>query len=106
MDMCVWNLQINADSVDAFFDLQVGAVTDTNNGSGTASAVSSSIQAAVNGFYKCTLQFFDTAVGPSFFVLALSNAADNSGSLLFGSPNYTGDGSSGIWMWRPKWGNT
>lgn len=94
-------LQIIQDNTSAIFDLQAGAVTDTT-ASGTASALTTSIQAAVNGFYKCTFQFFDTASSAGFLNYALSDVQDDSGTLISGSPSYLGVVGVGIWMWRPK----
>lgn len=93
-------LQIRQDGSDAFFDLQDGAVTDTNL-SGSSSSPVTSIQAAANGFYKCTFQFFHTAGTDGFLNFGMSDVPDNSGTLVSGSPSYLGNGS-GFWLWRPK----
>lgn len=66
------------------FDLSTGAVDD--NQSGGASIVSIG-----NGWYRVVVTKTATATAPSTFQIRVSNTA--------GATNYTGDGTSGIYIW-------
>lgn len=94
-------LQITCE-VSAIFDLQTGTVTDVDTGSGSQSAIVASCQAAMNGFYKCTVQFFDTGPAGGYYVWGLSDRSGLVGANAFGNVLYTGDGSSGLYLWRSK----
>lgn len=83
----------------AIFDLDAGTVTASGvTGSGQI-ATNATIQAAVNGFYKCSFDFKLAAdVTSSFQSVALSDSA----SLTEEIPEYTGDSVQGVYIWRPK----
>jgi hypothetical protein len=70
------------DSNGVFFDLS--AETASNVGTG---ATSSSITAVGNGWYRCVLTY--SSVGPFFYV----------GLATGGTTIYTGDGTSGLFVW-------
>jgi hypothetical protein len=72
----------------AIFDLTLGTVTS----SGLGQYLNSSITAAGNGWYRCSISFTGAAVAVSC-VAYLSNASNTS------APVYTGDGTSGIFVW-------
>jgi len=95
----------SAEFLTAIFDLQAGAVTDSDivhAGTGTA-IVSTAIAAAVNGFYKCSLTYkIDTTTTGIYLQFFMSNVATYGAPLQFDAPQYTGDGSSLIYLWRPK----
>ena len=73
----------------AVFDLTLGTVTLT----GGANYVSSSIAAAGNGFYRCSV----TVVAASTASLNCNVYMQNTGSSA--AAGYTGDGFSGIYIW-------
>jgi len=71
----------------AFFDLTNGTVSDT-----TDSAVSASIVSVGNGWYRCILT--QQATGGTYApFIGLSSSG------IFGGQSYTGDGTSGIFLW-------
>lgn len=85
-----------------YYDTQTGTITDHGTiGSGVYT--SSQVEAGANGFYKVTLVGEVKATSDaSYFQYSLSNAATYGAPLTADSPKYTGDGSSGILLWRPK----
>ena len=68
-----------------------GAGTASINTSGTSTTAS--IQAFANGWYRCTLTSQATATGSTAIQFRLSNSSTNA------SASYTGDGTSGIYLW-------
>jgi hypothetical protein len=68
-----------------------GAGTASINVSGTSTTAS--IQAFANGWYRCTLTSQATATGSVGTQFRLSNSSTNASS------SYTGDGTSGIYLW-------
>ena len=86
-----------------YADLQDGLITDTEV-FGTGSISSTSIAAAVNGFYKVSASgsFGASETGDRYFTIALSNVATYGAPLSNELPQYTGDGTSGIYVWRGK----
>ena len=89
----------------AYFDLQSGAVTNsgTVSPSGGTAVTSTSIAAAVNGFYKCTITGIvdGTSTGP-FFQFMASDVGTYGAPLTADSPSFAGNTSNGIYVWRPK----
>lgn len=78
-------LQLNNTTVagSAFFDIANGVV-------GTTSSATATITPAGNGWYKCTITVTATAAANAWRIyLASSN----------GTTSYTGDGTSGIYIW-------
>jgi hypothetical protein len=70
-------------SASAYFDVQNGALGTVANGT-------ASIVAVGNGWYRCSLAFTSTSTsGYVFTQLASAN----------GTVNYTGDGTSGLFLW-------
>ncbi len=67
----------------SYFNLSTGAVITSG------SSVTTSISNAGNGWYRCSVTF--TTTGTGFFV-RIANAVG-------GSATYTGDGTSGIYIW-------
>lgn len=89
----------------AYFDLQTGSVTDSGsvNPSASTAVTATSCQAAVNGFYKCTLTgIVDDTSTNTFFQACLSDVATYGSPLDSGSPSYAGNSSNGAYLWRPK----
>lgn len=78
--------------VYATFDLQTG--TSTINGI-TTSNIAASTQAFPNGWYRCTVTATITAGTTPAVGLFLSNVSGSSSTL----PSYTGDGTSGVYVW-------
>jgi hypothetical protein len=69
--------------VGAYFNLATGTV-------GTVTGATATIVADANGFYKCTLAFSAVTGGVNVYV----NVANSNGGV-----SYTGDGTSGIYIW-------
>ena len=77
-------------NVTASFTLSgVGSYTISTSGTST----SAGIQAYPNGWYRCYLTSQATASANPAFQFRLSNSSTN------GTPNYLGDGTSGIYVW-------
>ena len=92
-----------AGSTSAYFDLQAGAVTDTDVIGAAQSIANATIQAAVNGYYKCSCDVRLSATTTAVYaIFALSNVGTYGAPLDSDSPQYTGDGTSGAYLWRPK----
>lgn len=72
----------------AIFDINAGAVTLT----GGAQYVSSSVSSVGNGWFRCSVTFTSGAVSVAN-VVYLSNASNTQ------APVYTGNGSSGAYIW-------
>jgi hypothetical protein len=85
-----------------YADLQNGIITETGV-AGTGVNTSSTIEVGANGFWKITNVGYgepDNVI--NYYVLALSNRSTQTGTTFLGNPQYTGDGTSGIYLWRPK----
>ena len=83
--LIIYTLGGIAASTAAWFDLQNGVV-----GSRGANNVNATIQSVGNGWYRCTSTWVATgSSGQLYFQLASSN----------GGTTYTGDGTSGIYLW-------
>ena len=85
----------------AFFDLQTGTVSSsgTNNPDGATNLSSVTCEAAVNGYYKCTVIGTVDSVSNAVY-LKLYGSSSGSGTVNF--PTYTGNTSNGFNFWRPK----
>jgi hypothetical protein len=82
-----------------FADLQTGTITDS--GATGITLNSSSIQAAVNGFWKVTTQFEmapTSLLENSYYLYALSDVSSGGDAEV----SYAGNGSGNIYLWRPK----
>lgn len=93
-------------TIYAYFDLLTGAVTASGIGvnSGTTTIGTPTIEAAVNGFWKCTVpgvRLNGTAALP-FFQLMASDVGIHGAPLVSDSPSYAGNTSNGLHVWRPK----
>ena len=71
---------------NAYFDLSNGTVVSTTGG-----FTSASIEAYPNGWYRCVGTMLPTSSGTNNVYITLVNSGTTS--------NYTGDGSSGIYIW-------
>jgi len=86
----------------AYFDLQTGAVTDTEITGGAQSVANATIEAAVNGYYKCSVDVrLSATTTAGYFIMSLSDVGIYGSPLESDCPTYTGT-SSGIYLWRPK----
>jgi len=86
----------------AYFDLQTGTVTNSGVDTGT-SVTATSCQAAVNGFYKCSLTGIVDGSSTAPFVHAMcSDVATYGAPLDSNSPSFTGNAANGLYLWRPK----
>jgi hypothetical protein len=82
----------------AVFDLSSGVVSQTASGAGTGfTGVSSAIEDAGNGWYRCSI--IATTPGDTILAFHVANAASGLVFSTFGSITYTGDGTSGIFVW-------
>lgn len=86
-----------------YVDLQTGTITDTNV-SGTMTLSSTSIASGANGFWKITMEanFGASETGDRYLVIVLSPVDTYGVPLVNDNPSYTGDGTSGVYLWRPK----
>ena len=73
-------------STNAYFDLSAGTVVTTTGG-----FTSASIEAYPNGWYRCVGTMLPTSSGTNNVFITLVNTGTTTG--------YTGDGSSGIFLW-------
>jgi hypothetical protein len=76
----------------ASFDLSAGAVSGIRTGSNT----SASIVDAGNGWYRCAITFTSTRTGTSNFFSQIGIITTTGD---WASPNYIGDGVSGLFLW-------
>lgn len=87
----------------AYFDLQTGTVTDSGVLNGAQTTTNVSIEAALNGYYKCSAEMRNSASATnSYFIFSLSNVGTYGAPLASNRPSYAGDNTSGIYMWRAK----
>ena len=86
-----------------FVDLQDGVITDTDiiGGGADSEIIDTKVAQAANGYWKVSLVFRLHAAAVVWHV-SLSDRPANTGLLDNQSPTYSGDGTSGIYMWRPK----
>lgn len=73
-------------ATDAFFDLSNGTVVTTTGG-----FTSASMEAYPNGWYRCVGTMLPTSSGTNNVFITLVNSGTTT--------NYTGDGSSGVFIW-------
>ena len=81
----------------SIFDLATGSVTQQSNGSSWSGAYDATITTAGNGWYRCSLKV--TASSVANITFGLSNSGTPSLGALYGDALYTGDGTSGIYLW-------
>lgn len=89
----------------AYFDLINGTVTDYGILSSSGSSMGTpTIQAAVNGFYKCTMPsvVIDGTDANPYYQPMCSDNATYGGSLALNSPSFLGVAGNGLNLWRPK----
>jgi hypothetical protein len=92
-----------AGNIYAYFDLQTGNVTDSGVTGGAQSATNVSMTAAVNGYYKCTVDCLASATTTStYMIFSLSDVGTFGAPLDSDCPSYLGDSVSGAYLWRPK----
>ena len=72
----------------AYFDLSNGTISSISTGTNVASATITSVG---NDWYRCTITTTSLFSNTYYPVIGLGN-----------SQSYTGDGSSGIYIWRPQ----
>lgn len=95
----------NSSRLIVYYDLQTGTVTDTElvSPDGSTALSASSCQAAVNGYYKCSLTgILDASTTQPYFQFALSDVATYGAPLAADSPSYLGNVTYGAYLWRPK----
>jgi len=87
-----------------YFDLQNGLATDVGKtaGSGISDTPTSAIAVGVNGFYKCSIAFTTVGSATGTATINTSDVGTYGAPLVNDTPSYAGDGSSGIYIWRPK----
>ncbi len=90
-------------SASLYVDLQDGIITDTEV-KNTGSISSTSIATGANGFFKVTVQgsLGGGETGDRYLIIGLSNVSTYGAPLQLDLPQYTGDGTSGVYAWRPK----
>jgi hypothetical protein len=101
-------IQLNVAQADdlgrviVYVDLQTGTVTDTEV-AGVGVLNSTSVELGANGFYKISVSSNVSATPyNTYFTIALSDVATYGSPLNSTSPEYAGDGTSGVYLWRPK----
>ena len=89
-DFILLKTVINGQSVtvNVWFDLANGVVGTQTNGTGK-------IESLANGFYRCSASFSTDATATSLNVYAYLAGSDN-------SENYTGDGTSGVYIFASQ----
>ena len=85
-----------SDFVTVGFSLSDGTVTQTIE-AGALTVVSSSSVDAGDGWFRCTVTLTGISVAPGLMIALSDSATFASGSR--GSPYYTGDGTSGVYIW-------
>jgi len=86
-----------------YADLQTGTITDSA-AEASGSLGTTSIAAAVNGFYKITMGCTVSAgLHDVYFLIALSDRGTQlGGTVITSTPAYNGDNTSLLYLWRPK----
>lgn len=95
----------NTAKVYAYYDLQAGTMTGSGTVSpdGSTAISATNCQAAVNGFYKCSITaVLDAATTAPYFQFSLSDVATYGAPLSSDSPSYLGVITNGAALWRPK----
>ena len=82
--------------VSAVFDLTAGTVNSSVNGGQTIVSTSCT-QVGTTGWYRCVVTFTSTTV--LGFNIATSNVSTAASGSSFGLASYTGDGTSGFYLW-------
>lgn len=85
----------------ANFDLQSGTTGGVHNNFGDGQYISASVAQGKNDYYKCIVtgrNSVGSPVGGAYLLVSM----DSSGSTASPDAIYTGDGTSGITIWRPK----
>jgi hypothetical protein len=80
-------------------DLATGLVTDTRN-TNSPTGTSNSVTALANGWYRVTITLTNSATAVANVVVVAGSS--NSGTPAYtadGQPTYTGDNTSGIYLW-------
>jgi hypothetical protein len=101
----LYSTQISSNVVfaRAIFNLSAGTVSEQHtetNGSLEPTILDASITNVGNGWYRCTLSFEDYQTsGTQFCWIGLSNVSSSPTDDVYGRITYTGDGSSGIYIW-------
>ncbi len=88
--------------VNAIFDLQDGVVSDYIVANANQSNLTVKCERAFNGFFKCTIQWTQSTSDGGFSVYGTADRATIGGVNQFGNVQYTGDGASGVYVWRSK----
>ena len=88
--VCLWEGNISANFVT--FDLVRGSIVYQSGATGSMTYVG-------NGWYRCTM-INTQAAGYNYFLIS---PVGGGGTSIF-SPNYTGDGWSGIYVWGAQLG--
>jgi hypothetical protein len=83
-----------------YADLQTGTITAADDTGGNLTYVSSSIAAAVNGFYKVSLSASLGYGFSTYYHIALSDRSTHTAPLSSDSPQFTT--SNSLYVWRPK----
>lgn len=94
-----------ATRIYAYFDLINGTVTDSGILSSSGSSMGTpTIQAAVNGFYKCSMPsvVIDGTDANPYFQPMCSDASTYGAPLTLNSPSFLGVSGNGLNLWRPK----
>jgi hypothetical protein len=87
------NNAATANLVRAVFDVSSGTVTSVTSG-GNGTGASATISAVGSGWYRCTLTGIPDSSGTQARgIIGLSNTTTNY------LPSYTGDGTSGLYVW-------
>jgi hypothetical protein len=86
----------------AIYDLQTGAVTASGVDGNAQSTTETSIEAAVNGFYKCSMRFLlESSKTSIYLLLALTDQSSYVNDFGFAN-NYSATSGEGVYIWRPK----
>lgn len=93
----VLNTLASTDFVYATFDLVTGTITQqATASSGAVTAISANIVQLINGWYRLTLTGTLTL---NYATYALTNSPTSPAGTDFGYVSYTGNGSSGMYIW-------
>jgi hypothetical protein len=102
LQLLVSNEGGTASKSSVYFDLLSGAVTDEDL-IGSAQTATGTIQTTPSGFWKCTMRFrLASDVAAAYFHYGMSDVGTYGSPLQFDQPQYTGNGTSSVILWRPK----
>lgn len=90
-------IQVGFIEVYCIYDLQTGVIVTSGNNGGNGTLTGTDIQVGANGFYKCSLSWTTANTYTEVMI-----ATQSAGTFTSGGQNYTGDGASGLYHWRPK----